>query len=90
MNSEQRQLWQKINDFEFDKANSQYSFSQRLARENSWSLDYSDRVITEYRKFTFLAINAGHVVTPIYGLWATLKFRAKVTHGSYSGCGGGG
>ena len=41
-----------------------FPFSQRLARENSWTFDYAHRVIEEYKKFAFLAVAADHPVTP--------------------------
>jgi hypothetical protein len=41
-----------------------FNFSNRLARENGWSSDYADRVILEYKKFCFLAVTAGHEMTP--------------------------
>lgn len=40
------------------------SFDQRLARENGWSAAEAERVIEEYRRFCFLAVTAGHAVTP--------------------------
>lgn len=40
------------------------SFSQRLARDNSWTLQYAQKAIEEYKKFAFLAVAAGHPVTP--------------------------
>ena len=40
------------------------SFSQRLARENGWSLADARRRIDEYRRFLYLAARAGHCVTP--------------------------
>ena len=33
-------------------------------RENGWSRYYASRVIAEYKKFCFLAMTAGHSVTP--------------------------
>jgi uncharacterized protein (TIGR04222 family) len=39
-------------------------FSARLARENNWSPAYAQRVIAEYKRFAFLAIAAGHPVSP--------------------------
>ncbi len=47
-----------------DWPDSQLSFSQRLAKDNGWSLGYTQRVIEEYKKFIFLAVAAGHPVTP--------------------------
>lgn len=40
------------------------TFEARLARENRWTADFAARVIQEYRRFCFLAITAGHEVTP--------------------------
>ena len=40
------------------------SFSARLARENGWTAAHTDRVLEEYRRFVFLAMTAGHEVTP--------------------------
>jgi len=40
------------------------SFRDRLARENRWMPDYARRVIREYYRFCFLAMTAGHEVTP--------------------------
>lgn len=61
---EQVKLYQRIQAFCLDQPEDQLSFSKRLARDNHWSLDYTHRVIEEYKKFTFLAVVAGHPVTP--------------------------
>lgn len=60
----QDRLWQQVAAFEFDKAQSAFPFSQRLARENGWSVGYARRVAEEYRRFIYLAVRAGHPVTP--------------------------
>ena len=39
-------------------------FTRRLARDNCWSDAYAQRAVEEYKKFAFLAIAAGHPVTP--------------------------
>ena len=62
--SEHEDLWARIAAFEFDVGIVTFPFVQRLARENGWSLGYSVRVLREYRRFAFLAIAAGHPVTP--------------------------
>lgn len=64
MNRQQEQLFARIQAFEIDDTHAQTTFAQRLARENRWPLDYALRVIDEYKKFLFLAIAAGHPVTP--------------------------
>ncbi|MGJ8656022.1 MAG: glycine-rich domain-containing protein [Akkermansiaceae bacterium] len=57
-------LWQKIETFELDDLGSDFKFSDRLARENSWTLEFAKRSINEYKKFLYLAAEAGHPVTP--------------------------
>ena len=57
-------LWQQVAAFELDDGQSALSFTQRLARENGWSLSFARRVIEEYRRFIYLAVRAGHPVTP--------------------------
>ena len=64
MNPQQLALYQKIQAFALDKPNVYFTYSQRLARDHQWSSDYTQRVIEEYKKFLFLAIAAGHPVTP--------------------------
>ncbi|MCA2553319.1 MAG: TIGR04222 domain-containing membrane protein [Microcystis sp. M04BS1] len=64
MNFQQTELYKRIQAFALDRPDSQLSFSQRLARDNDWSLGYTQRVIEEYKKFIFLAVAAGHPVTP--------------------------
>jgi hypothetical protein len=64
MNTEQIELYERIQSFSLDKPNAQLSFSKRLARDNGWTLQYSQQVIEEYKKFAFLAVAAGHPVTP--------------------------
>ncbi|WP_416666379.1 TIGR04222 domain-containing membrane protein [Egbenema bharatensis] len=64
MNLQQTQLYDRIQAFSFDQPNATLPFSQRLARDNGWTIDFANRAIQEYRRFTFLAIVAGHPVTP--------------------------
>jgi hypothetical protein len=64
MNTQQAELYQRIHQFSFDAINANLPFSKRLARDNNWTIAYAQRAIEEYKKFTFLAISAGHPVTP--------------------------
>ncbi len=57
-------LYQSISGFDIDGGPVALSFAKRLARENGWSLGYSERVVEEYRRFAYLAMAAGHPVTP--------------------------
>ncbi len=60
----QTALYERLQAFRFDPPDVAFSFQQRLARENRWSLDYAQRAIAEYKKFALLAVTAGHPVTP--------------------------
>jgi uncharacterized protein (TIGR04222 family) len=64
MNVQQAELYQRIQAFSLDDPDADLAFSKRLARDNAWSAQYTQRVIEEYKKFTFLAVVAGHPVTP--------------------------
>jgi uncharacterized protein (TIGR04222 family) len=64
MNQEYLQLYQCIKDFQLDDRHAKFPFSQKLAKENRWSAEYTQRAIEEYKKFAFLAVVAGHTVTP--------------------------
>lgn len=57
-------LWEKISEFDLDDPDSSYKFSDRLAKENLWSKEFALRVIEEYKRFCYLAVVAGHTVTP--------------------------
>lgn len=57
-------LWQRLDGYQIGPADAAFTFAQRLARENRWSEDYANRVIHEYKRFAWLACEAGHEVTP--------------------------
>ena len=57
-------LYQRIQDFPLDTIDAVYPLSRRLSWENRWTLHYAQQVIEEYKKFVFLAVVAGHPVTP--------------------------
>jgi hypothetical protein len=57
-------LWLRLEAFEFDELDADLTFSDRLARDNGWTMDYARRVIDEYKRFCYLAMRAGHEVTP--------------------------
>src|SRR5262245_1895624 len=64
MNASQRALFDQLMAFQIDEPTAQLTFARRLARENGWTLEFAQRVIVEYKKFLFLAVTAGHVVSP--------------------------
>lgn len=57
-------LWQMLSAYEVGPVDADLSFTARLARENGWSPRHAARVFEEYRRFLFLAVTAGHPVTP--------------------------
>ncbi len=57
-------LWDKIRNFEIDDLDSSFTFTDRLARENDWSLEYSLRAVYEYKKFLFLIVISDFPLTP--------------------------
>jgi uncharacterized protein (TIGR04222 family) len=64
MNDEQAILYARIESFPIDDPDAAFPFTERLARENGWPLSHAEQVVEEYRKFAFLAVAAGHPVTP--------------------------
>jgi uncharacterized protein (TIGR04222 family) len=60
----QAELWQRIDGFSIDDEGAIFRFTDRLARENGWSRSFAKRVVREYKRFVFLAMAAGHAVTP--------------------------
>ena len=64
MTQHQKELWQKIQDFQLDDPDASFTFSARLARENGWTSEYTERVIDEYRKFIFLCCVSLTPITP--------------------------
>ncbi len=57
-------MWAKLQAFSPGTTEALYGYRHRLAKENNWSHVYADRVIEEYKRFLFLAVHAGHAVTP--------------------------
>ncbi|HEX6040510.1 hypothetical protein [Longimicrobium sp.] len=54
----------RIQAFSPDEPGVVFPFSARLARENGWTRAFAQRVMEEYRRFVYLAMTAGHPVTP--------------------------
>lgn len=57
-------VWVALSQYRIGPDDAALPFAGRLARENGWSLAHAGRVIEEYRRFCFLAVTAGHRVTP--------------------------
>lgn len=58
------ELWHRIAAYAIGPDDAALSFAARLARENRWSLAHAEHVIGEYKRFCYLAMTAGHPVTP--------------------------
>lgn len=57
-------LLSKILDFKLDLPDATFNFSDRLCRENGWSLKYAIQAIQEYKKFMYLLILSSEPLTP--------------------------
>jgi len=57
-------VWQALQRYEIGPPEATLTFAARLARENRWTPGFAGRVIGEYKRFCFLAVTAGHEVTP--------------------------
>ena len=57
-------VWQALQRHEIGPADAALTFAARLTRENRWDPAFAERVIGEYGRFCFLAVTAGHAVTP--------------------------
>jgi hypothetical protein len=64
MNIQELTTWTRLRDLDFDAVDAAFPFSARLARDNGWTRAFVAKAIDEYRKFCFLAVHAGHPVTP--------------------------
>ncbi len=61
---DKHQLWSRIEAFQIDDGEASLSFNKRLARENNWSIEYTQRIVVEYKRFIFLAAISQQEVTP--------------------------
>lgn len=57
-------VWEKLADFRVGSGSEELTFVDRLARDNTWSRPFAQRVFQEYLKFIYLAAVAGETVTP--------------------------
>ena len=64
MNPDHDPLLGRLQALSLDAPGAALSFTQRLARENGWPLAFAGLVVAEYRRFLYLAVRAGHPVTP--------------------------
>lgn len=58
------ELYARIQTFKIDDPDVELPFVKRLARENNWTISYSQRAIEEYKNFIYLCMATGHACTP--------------------------
>lgn len=64
MTSIEESLYRSLKEFDIDGGPVEFTFEERLARENGWTREYARRVVQEYKRFVFLSATAGHPITP--------------------------
>ncbi len=58
------QLWSRLQAMTLDAEGAVRPISVRLAEENKWTAAETAKAIEEYKRFLYLAVRAGHPVTP--------------------------
>lgn len=56
--------WQRIAAYAFDGEGDDVTLADKLCREHGWLKPFALRAIEEYRRFAYLAMTAGHMVSP--------------------------
>jgi uncharacterized protein (TIGR04222 family) len=65
MKPEHQSLWERIDSFDIDGDPAPaLRFTDRLARENSWTEPFARRALREYKRFVFLTMTAGRSMCP--------------------------
>lgn len=57
-------LWRRIKAHDFDDLGADFTFTDRLAAEQGWTLGFARRVIEEYRRYIYLAAIGQREVNP--------------------------
>ncbi len=60
----EKDLWNRVQEFDLDHPISEYGFSTRLADENFWTIDFTKKAILEYKKFMYLAATSTMMISP--------------------------
>lgn len=56
-----KELHDRIMAFDIDGGPSDFTFAMKLAKQQKWTREYTERVIQEYRRFLYLGAVEGHV-----------------------------
>jgi hypothetical protein len=59
-----KERWDKIVQYDLNNPLSEYGFSIRLANENYWTKNFTEKAIVEYKKFMYLAATSDLMVSP--------------------------
>lgn len=57
-------LWNRLQNFSLDTPNVDFPFSKKLAKEESWSLDFTKKAIEEYKRFVYLCCTLPNGASP--------------------------
>lgn len=57
-------LWQRIESFSLDAENATFPFSKKLAKEENWSMEFTQKAIEEYKKFVYLCCVSPNGASP--------------------------
>ena len=57
-------LWNNKLEFDLDNPENDYGFSIALAKENYWTIEFTEKAILEYKKFMYLASNYEIQISP--------------------------
>lgn len=58
------ELWENIQNVDFQTLDTAFPFVERLARENEWTMSYANAVINEYKRFVYLAALSDQELLP--------------------------
>jgi len=79
-NAEWVDLYQRLQAFQVNSyEDAPLAFLHKLARMNGWTPAYTERVFTEYKRFLFLTVVAGHFVCPCEAVDQTWHFHLIYT-----------
>lgn len=57
-------LWEGIQGFSLDNPDATFPFSKKLAKEENWTLDFTQKAIEEYKKFVYLCCISPNGASP--------------------------
>jgi hypothetical protein len=57
-------LWQNIQIFNLDDATAKFPFSKKLAKEQKWTTEFTNKAIEEYKKFMYLCCVSPNGASP--------------------------